>query len=491
MDKSLLTKILAGGAAVLAGTALFLGKDDSKKEIPTLDAVRPILSKVVGDSLPKTYSDVTCSSAAVGGLSPYDLALTLLNAATCTDEVRDSAGHVVIRTCPQSPIFKEVEPALRAGGCTITESNKTAKKSAPIAKAAASAEVGVSSSGLAPGCVADRDNAVYVEDCGALADDATDACQAFSDAFAVARVVKARGKYWTSCSISVPSYKVLSGGGWTLSRIRSPRGAPTIILNGTRSTVEDVYVYQWPSTSTVSSAAVVIRGHGAAINKVWSQKAQGHCFEVDGTGGNANNWWINDSLGSECIGGSALYTHGSDANAGYATNFEAVNADRYGIEEMSFLGNLYNGGKLASNTLGAITVKPTDPGSNKSTFVGIYVEGCSGTCDDVTATWPVMVVNSRGVGYLSATYLDAQNQGLYTYRVQVEELKFGPGSGVLYSRLRHANLAQLPVVNSNCSSSDKGVCILVDDVASVGTHRRCCEKNNYPGGTGQAWRDEP
>jgi hypothetical protein len=56
--------------------------------------------------------------------------------------------------------------------------------------------------------------------------------------------------------------------------------------------------------------------------------------------GNANGWQVRDCRIQTCLH-SAMYIQGGDVNAGMAMNIDIAECGRFGIEELSFLGNMF------------------------------------------------------------------------------------------------------------------------------------------------------
>jgi hypothetical protein len=125
---------------------------------------------------------------------------------------------------------------------------------------------------------------------------------------------------------------------------------------------------------------------------------------------NANAWRI---TGGKALdnGGHGLFVEGGDANAGLALHFRAVNNEKWGIYESSFLGNAYIQCPTSSIRLGAVHAES----QHASCFFGCYVEAGSGGSVEIKA--PSVWIGSLSAPTGTGTILDAgEMKGIWRVR---------------------------------------------------------------------------
>jgi len=107
---------------------------------------------------------------------------------------------------------------------------------------------------------------------------------------------------------------------------------------------------------------------GGGYHGLYVQASSG---ATDDFKGNANSWSIEGGDFSFNLG-SGICCEGADANAGRATNFNCVDNERYGVEDLSFLGNNYSPNNMRSNTLGHFYANNLN---GSGAVVAAYTEG--------------------------------------------------------------------------------------------------------------------
>lgn len=239
---------------------------------------------------------------------------------------------------------------------------------------------------------------VNVQMFGAIPDDngtsGTDNLPAFTAAFAWSYAQKLSGGFGFGAgpTISVPSgryylnttsaplalnhgflFQGATGGiGNGDPQLRFPTNTNAILVSttGFGFLIQGFFIY-----STAGSCNVLYPG-------IWAQTKgtirdttvggfSGPGIYWDGTGSNNVNSWRLDDVMTFGSSHSGVLVAGGNGNSGLATGLESDNNARYGIEDNSFLGNIWKIKNISTNTLGAYTL--TNPNA-LSTFEG-YTEG--------------------------------------------------------------------------------------------------------------------
>jgi hypothetical protein len=115
-----------------------------------------------------------------------------------------------------------------------------------------------------------------------------------------------------------------------------------------------------------------------SIRDCWVDGFTGDGIHVEGyvdgaPAGNPNLWQVRDTMSSNNQG-SGLYVKGTDSNAGTCIALSAIGNKQWGVDDNSFLGNLYLGNHYRDNLAGPDRYQG---GVNYSTVVGCYTEGGS------------------------------------------------------------------------------------------------------------------
>jgi len=234
---------------------------------------------------------------------------------------------------------------------------------------------------LQNGAVRNLDGTVPVTDSAAAIQGTLDAVQYFADDFngASPRVHAPLGKYRVDSTLELRTTTTLSGDGigigFDATQFHFPADTPGLVVHhhdttltgkedpddtatkgGDASVIRDIGFVGSATAFDMTKSGVWLRGGRVVLERAAARGFAGHGFRIHavaGAGdpaeeGNANVWRAERLVATDNYG-SGLFVDGADANIGYASGLDLRKNGRWGVEEDSFLGNVYVGVHTAAN----------------------------------------------------------------------------------------------------------------------------------------------
>ena len=97
-----------------------------------------------------------------------------------------------------------------------------------------------------------------------------------------------------------------------------------------------------------TSDGIYLAGLSPILENLLVEDFSGNGINLDGAGGNVNNWRMTSTVSSSNCGHD-FFIHGANANTGHASKIQAADALGFGIKDTSLLGNTYDAPQIQTS----------------------------------------------------------------------------------------------------------------------------------------------